>query len=244
MLPVHSGIPQGSPVSPILAAYYCAELLKMFQKESQPTPFPPPFTDNLTKTMIYMYIDDGKIAVSSKALSTNCMALETEFTRVNDWLKKAGLAADLTKQELMHDTRSTKNPSATITFHDDDGKTCTLTAARTTQWLGVHFDRKLLFNDHVNIVAAKVEQAVQGLQIMGNTQRGMKAIHLRRLYTTCIIPLITYATAVWWKGKQSHITKLEKHQNTALRCILGAFRTTSIAALQIEASIPPPTAHT
>ncbi|PPQ83048.1 hypothetical protein CVT25_005209, partial [Psilocybe cyanescens] len=43
----------------------------------------------------------------------------------------------------------------------------------------------------------------------------------------------------WWKGTKKQTIPLEKVQHRALRLICAAFKTTPIAALEIEASIPP-----
>jgi hypothetical protein len=48
MKPVENGIPQGSPVSPILAAFYSAELLEQFTPPILPSTFPHP--DQITET--------------------------------------------------------------------------------------------------------------------------------------------------------------------------------------------------
>lgn len=53
------------------------------------------------------------------------------------------------------------------------------------------------------------------------------------------MPILTYASAVWWTGKKIHTNYLEKVQRRALRLICAAFRTTPTTALEIEASIPP-----
>ncbi|KAJ3897960.1 hypothetical protein F5879DRAFT_813279, partial [Lentinula edodes] len=50
---------------------------------------------------------------------------------------------------------------------------------------------------------------------------------------------MTYANAAWWTGKKSHERLLEKIQHCGLRLICAVFRTTPIAAMEIEASIPP-----
>jgi hypothetical protein len=42
MKPIENGIPQGSPVSPILAAFYSAELLEQFTPPTLPSTFPHP----------------------------------------------------------------------------------------------------------------------------------------------------------------------------------------------------------
>ena len=53
-----------------------------------------------------------------------------------------------------------------------------------------------------------------------------------------ILPIISYASVVWWTGKKQHIGAINKVQNRALRLICAAFRTTPIHALKM-ASIPP-----
>ncbi|TFK96102.1 hypothetical protein BDV98DRAFT_482129, partial [Pterulicium gracile] len=150
------------------------------------------------------------LVVSSESLGTNCIALKSAFMRVNKWLKSAGLSADLAKRELMPYTRSRKNDSPIITFDDDNGVTRCVAAEKSVCWLGAHFDKKLLFHEHVRITTAKADCAVKGLQIMGNTLCGMNAIHLRHLHILCIMPLFTYAAAVWWTGKRCHLEMLEK----------------------------------
>ena len=75
MLPVQNGIPQGSPVSPILASFYSLELLEKFAITPTPnpgittTPSPP------SPTNIIMYVDDGKIYISSNSLYPNITIL-------------------------------------------------------------------------------------------------------------------------------------------------------------------------
>jgi len=44
---------------------------------------------------------------------------------------------------------------------------------------------------------------------------------------------------VWWLGQRGLVDKIKKTQNDALRSIMGAFRSTPIAALEAEAAIPP-----
>ena len=75
--------------------------------------------------------------------------------------------------------------------------------------------------------------------MLGNTFRGIPPILMRRLYQACVLPIMTYASAVWWKGKKVHEKLLTKIQNQALRVVCAAFQTTPIYAMEVEASIPP-----
>ena len=129
--PVDNGIPQGSPVSPVLAAYYSAELLEKF---AIPTILP---SRDLTPSHpspvnIIMYVDDGKIYVSSTSLQTNVIILQLAYKEVEAWLRSAGLAPDLTKREIMHYSRKRRydcNPP--VVLEDFDGVTRTLVRVYT-----------------------------------------------------------------------------------------------------------------
>ena len=99
---VENGIPQGSPVSPILAAFYMAKLLDDFNTRANRPITTTPVPDNPTEPHLYMYVDDGKIFVSSESLDTNIQLLKSTYNKVEEWLLKAGLAPDHTKRELMH----------------------------------------------------------------------------------------------------------------------------------------------
>jgi len=72
MKPVKNGIPQGSSISPILISFYLAGLLDIFETSTNPIEIPENHTCNyLIHISILMYIDDGKLTVSSHLLDTN-----------------------------------------------------------------------------------------------------------------------------------------------------------------------------
>lgn len=194
MKPVQNGIPQGSPVSPILAAFYTAELIEKFQTDSPQeagTAIPCPSAP--TPINMIMYVDDGKIYVSSNSLETNVILIKLAYQEVERWLASAGLAADTSKREVMHYSRRPKyDCSPPITFQDPDGITRTVSPQKYIRWLGVYFDQKLRFDQHAKLLASRGENAVAGLTMLANTVRGLSQVHLRQLYISCIIPKILY----------------------------------------------------
>jgi len=234
---VENGIPQGSPISPILAAFYTAELLEQFRHN--PNNLTEPKPDKSTDVHLLMYVDDGKLYVSFKSLETNVTHLKEAYNKAEKWLKDAGLSPDYAKRELMHYTRRKNDGSPSITFDDRDGTHRVVKPKSTVRWLGVYFDRKLRFQKHASILAARGENAVSGLTMLANTVRGLSQTHLRHLYLACVSPKILYACPVWWTGHQYQIKPLEKVQRCTLRLICTVFRTTPTEALEIEASIPP-----
>ncbi|KAG5300974.1 hypothetical protein I7I48_00823 [Histoplasma ohiense] len=63
---------------------------------------------------------------------------------------------------------------------------------------------------------------------------------MRQLYIACVTSVSDYAVQVWWRDQKHFIERFQKLQNLALRKILEVFKTTSIKAIEIEASISPP----
>jgi hypothetical protein len=119
---------------------------------------------------VIMYVDDGKIYVLYRSLETNVIILQLAYKKVEEWLFNAGLAPDLRKRELMHYARRKEyNCSPPITLQDSDGVTRKIVAEKTTRWLRIHFNRKLLFNHHVKIAAAPGSVAVNTLTMLANT---------------------------------------------------------------------------
>ena len=241
MKPVKNGIPQGSFISPILVSFYSAGLLDIFETPTNPIEIPKNHACNHpTYVSILMYVDDGKLTVSSQSLDTNNYILAKAYQLVDQWLYSAGLSPDKDKRELMHYTRRKRDKiSPHINLINRDGTTSTILVGSTIRWLGVHFDRKLLYNYHVTKMAAKAENAVACISMLANTVRGLSHYHLHLLYCTCILPIITYASAAWWTGKQKHIQILNKVQNRALCLICAAFCTISTYILELETFIPP-----
>ena len=116
---VENGIPQGSLISPILAAFYTAKLLEQFRHNPNNLTEPKPVKS--TDIHLLMYVDDGKLYISSKSLKTNVTHLKEAYNKAKKWLKDAGLSPDYTKRELMHYTRRKNDGSPSITFDNGDG---------------------------------------------------------------------------------------------------------------------------
>ncbi|GBE87945.1 hypothetical protein SCP_1201710 [Sparassis crispa] len=225
------GIPLqlGSPVSPILSILYAAEILEIFEQkaivDTQAKASGLKLPDKPTAVHLVMFVDDGKLYVSSDSFLTNTRILGIAYTEVANWLEGIGLAPDMVKRELMHYSKRCRvdGDAPPITLPDAKGEPTIIKAETTTKWLGVHLDRRLTFDFHVKQIAGRAE----------------KTSHLRTLYTACVRPVMTYASAAWWTGKKVHEHWLERVQRRALRLICAAFRTTPIVALELEASILP-----
>jgi len=83
---IHTGIPQGSPLSPILYLFYNADLLEIGDPES----------------LITGYIDDTSILVEGKNTEETCARLQELHAKAEIWAKKHASVFAPQKYELIH----------------------------------------------------------------------------------------------------------------------------------------------
>lgn len=198
-------------------------------------------SDNPTATELIMFIDDRKLYMLSESLDTNVIILERAYKMVKEWLHRVELSLDLVKRELMHYSRRHRwdNDSPVITLPGKDGTMVTIEAEKTTKWLGVHFDRRLTFDMYIKQLVSRAEKTVQEMKMLANTVRGLSQEHLRSLYIACVLLVMSYTCTAWWTRLKKLKNTLKKVQRQVLQLICAAFKTTSIVALEIKASIMP-----
>ena len=166
MRPVSTGVPQGSPVSPILANFYTSSLCEEFAQAA------PDFCTGMEDDKpclpnVMLYVDDGKIYVSSKSLHTNITILERAYAFCEQWAERYGLLFDFDKRELMHHTRRTKDAELAphISLPGPEGTLVSLKPLPVSKWLGIYWDTKLKFHGHIRQAAAKGSKAVTAMRL-------------------------------------------------------------------------------
>ena len=94
-----TGIPQGSPVSPILFLIYISQLFKNNSKLA---------------VRLISYIDDIAIVVSSKTIHENCYMLQNAAKTLIDWGKSHNILFNIKKTELIHFDSSNKSLNKSV----------------------------------------------------------------------------------------------------------------------------------
>ena len=232
--PVMVGIPQGSPISPILYLFYNADLLESCE-------------DIRLRTSATGFVDDVNILTYSESTEQNCLKLTEIHKKCQSWTKKHGSKFCPDKYELIHFSRTKKNFNMTAEIKLGDQKIGPKSDIRI---LGVRLDSALRWQAHMRAVEAKSVHMINALRTITGSTWGSSLETSKQVYKTAIRPAITYAASTWHipqgvKGHRKGIgAKLQKIQGRCLRTITGAYKATSTEALEIETFTSPLDLHT
>lgn len=233
---IKCGLPQGSPISPILFMLYIAPLFWLGGLKRR-----------------FGYADDIGLLCISLSLQSNSTSLQKDLQEILDWGQAEGITFDPKKSELMHFTRGRNEPSPLNSPQVIAGTHSIKETEGPLRWLGVFFDRKLRFKQHVCILSAKAQVIANAICSLGKTTRGVSPILIQRAVSACVLKKAYFAAETWWPGRfrysvtklisnqiSSHLDLFEKVVFTSARAILPVYRTTQVAALLRESRLRPP----
>lgn len=232
---ISCGLPQGSPISPILFMLYIAPLLAMGSPKRR-----------------FGYADDVALVHISPSLEENSQALSNSIAEALEWGHAEGITFDASKSELIHFSRRSRDKAISpsvmagpLTISENPSKPY-------LRWLGVLFDRKLTFKWHVQTQASKALKISNAMASLGNTARGVPPNLLRQAAVACVLPVAYYAAETWWPGRsrpgsikpisnrtEGLLKRLDRVVLNTARAILPVYRTTPTAALHRESGLPP-----
>ena len=226
---IEAGIPQGSPMSPILFMCYNAELLEI------PVAYPG------VKVQRWGFIDDIAFGVQGMSDEGNAWILQQMLEDAEGWRRRHGARFETTKYLLNHFTRKRKPTTATIRVGN-----VIVSPSENTRYLGVVFDKQLRFKNHLQQVAQKGAKFAHALARIAKVSWGARFCQLRQLFTSVVAARTDYGAVVWHrpakygeKSPPAQVKALAMVQRTAMKAILGCFRTTSTAALEVETALAP-----
>jgi ribonuclease HI len=236
---VDTGIPQGSPLSPILYLFYNADLIEA--EDSNVT---------LACTIKGGYIDDVGILVWGKDTRETIKKLVGIAGECEEWARKHASKFAVEKFELMHFVH--KNDKKRFTHLDrpltipvpgKPGQYQTLKLKNKARYLGVILDPDLNWGEHMKHVEERATKSIAALQAISGSTWGVNRPYILKLYNAVVVPQITFAASVWWtpdkvQGEKTRRTKmlqvLNRIQKKALCVATGAFKSTALSVLEAE----------
>ena len=220
------GVPQGSPLSPLLFLLFIRTLPATIQ-EASPTTDPTAFADDLTLRNTH---PDPQVAAQR---------MQVALTSLEEWCRRNYITIAPEKTEALlvtthpRENKGKLQPPLTI---------CGAPVAykETIKILGVSIDTTLTMANHAREAAKKMRQRCGALKAIAAKSWGASTDALRGLYEGYVRPAGSYAAGAWWPFiSQTNGEKLESANYLAARVVTGAHAGTNAAATVREAGLPP-----
>ena len=221
-----AGIPQGSPLSPLLYIYYNGDLLDISKEQESSQGF----------------IDDIAFGVEGLTDEGTTARLQSIMEEVEKWRQKHGVQFEHDKSVLIHFTANKRRSTdATITVAE-----ITIKPSKDARYLGVTFDQSLKFDKHLQQATKKGMIFALAMSGAANCICGPQIRYIRQLFTAIVVPRTDYGAIIWHRPKAhgqlpaGKINRLVGPQRLAIKAIIGSFRIAPTSALQYEMQLPPP----
>jgi ribonuclease HI len=210
-----AGLPQGSPLSPILYLFFNADLVQR-QIDGQGGAI--------------AFVDDFTAWVTGPTAQSNRNGIEAIVNEALDWEKRSGATFEAEKTAIIHFApKAHKSDPEPFIIKGE-----TVEPKDHVKILGVIMDTRLKYKEHVARAASKGLEAAMELRRL----RGLSPATARQLFTATVAPVVDYASNVWMHAfKNKNIGPINRVQRVGAQAIVGTFLTVATSVAEAEAHI-------
>lgn len=196
---VHSGVPQGSHIGPLLFIIFTADIVSCVRD---------------TGTLLSLYADDTKFyRIVNNVI--DCNSLQKAVDEISNWSETNKL--DLNSAKIPHVTycgrRITDFNSVIYVNNQAIQKT------DNVRDLGVYFDCHMNFGYHIDQITARAKA------IFGLGYRFVKELNhpglILKIFDDYVAPILEYCSFVWNKDRIGVSKRLEQMHHSAMRFARG-----------------------
>lgn len=199
---IETGIPQGSPVSPILFLIYISQVFDAVTEAC-------PLVTSLS------FVDDLGFIASGTSVKDIARSLEKVAKTALDWGMANAVTYDTSKTEAMLFSKSRRqrlNKGLLQETKIKVGNEKIRFNKEVTRWLGVWLDSQLKFTSHINERMRRARTAE--VQIKSLTRiHGLVPGLVRQIQIAVVQSTALYGAELWWKGQKNHEQTVQQMLN-------------------------------
>ena len=212
-----NGTPQGSIISPLLFII----LMNDF-----------PILSHKTKTSLFA--DDSSLWRSGPNLRQIIHHLQLDLHEVEKWCLKWGFKLNESKTiGIVFAKRNIQDKPKLFV------KNCQIPFKTCVTFLGVNFDAKLTWKNHVDSIIDRCKPKLNILRCISGLKWGASKSVMLMIYKALIRSIIDYGSIVYYSAATYILKKLDTLQCKSLRLCTGAMKSTPLTSLQVECCEPP-----
>ena len=182
----------------------------------------------------FLYGVDFCICYRSKHMHTIERQLQQILNNLNEWSNENGFKFSKIKTKGMHFCQSKKlHLDPELTFNG-----VPIAIVTEFKFLGLIFDSRFTFIPHMNYLSNKCQKALNPLRVVSSMDWGADKKLLLRQYRSLKRSKLDYGCVVYGSARKSYLRKLDTIHNQGLLLALGAFKTSPINSLYVEANEP------
>jgi len=210
------GLPQGSPLSPVLFMLYLAGAVR--GRDS------------------FAYVDDVLVKHSARTPVAMRAGLAAKVSRVLEALASLHCPVAPAKIEYLVVTPGATTPPELLLVAGLPA----LRPKTKMRWLGLWLNSRLKFDAHVSHWASKAGAMAAYLRGLSKTVRGIPPAQAAVVARACVGEVALYGAEVWRRSRKPQaqfLATVDKSLKQAARAVVPAYRTTQVAALHRESGV-------
>ena len=192
---IKHGVPQGSVLGPLLFLIYINDISE---------------SSNVLK--FFLFADDTTVYYADKYNKHTEQLLNTELTKVSDWLSANKLSLNVKKSNFLHfHYGRTKKPTINLKLNG-----VSVDEKLVTKYLGTFIDNKLNWKSHIEHVKAKM---AKGNGMISKIRYYVNEMCLLNLFYSFVQSHANYNLLNWSSTNYSFLTPIEMKFKAAIRLI-------------------------
>lgn len=210
-----AGLPQGSPLSPILFLFFNADLVQRKIDRSGGA---------------VAFVDDYTAWVTGPTAAENRRSIQTIADQAIEWEERSGATFEGDKTAFVHFTRNASLTDTNALYVKGEA----VLPRESARILGVTVDAQLRYKQHAANAASKGLSAAMALKRL----RMLSPSTARQLFEATVAPAMDYASSVWAHSCGTvMMAALNRAQRIGAQAVVSCFRTVSTAVAEAEASL-------